>query len=52
MLTINKEQLIIFANYMENEIPVSLLEQFIKNKARNPKEEVLTLMGMKPLELV
>lgn len=44
MKTINKEQLLIFAQYMEDEIPVAVMEEFIKAKARVKKEDILELL--------
>lgn len=51
MKTINKEQLLIFASYMENEIPVTVMEEFIKAKARVKESEVLELLNLAPLVL-
>lgn len=52
MKTINKEQLLIFASYMEDEIPVSVLEEFIKAKARIKEVEILELLNLMPMELI
>ena len=49
MKTINKEQLLIFAQYMEDEIPVTVMEEFIKAKARIKELEVLELLNLVPL---
>lgn len=51
MKTINKEQLQIFASYMEDEIPLSLVEEFIKAKARVKELEMLELLNLAPLSL-
>lgn len=51
MKTINKEQLQIFASYMEDEIPLSVIEEFIKAKARVKELEMLELLNPAPLEL-
>lgn len=51
MKTINKEQLLIFAQYMEDEIPVTVMEEFIKAKARVKELEALELFNFAPLIL-
>lgn len=51
MKTINKEQLLIFVSYMEDEISLDLLQEFIKQKARDKKLEVLQLLNLAPLML-
>ena len=51
MKTINKEQLQIFASYMEDEIPLSVIEEFIKAKARVKELEMLEFLNPAPLEL-
>lgn len=52
MLTISKESLILFATYMDDEIPVEKVEQFIKNKVRDRQKEILILMNLQPLQLL
>lgn len=52
MLTISRESLILFATHMDDEIPLELVEQFIKNKVRDKQKEILTLMNLQPLELL
>lgn len=46
MKTINKEQLQIFTSYMEDEISVELLQQFIDAKARVKGLEIEAVMRM------
>lgn len=50
MKTINKEQLLIFASYMEDEISVELLQQFIEAKARVKESEIDETMRMMNVE--
>lgn len=46
MKTISKEQLQIFTSYMEDEISVELLQQFIDAKARVKGLEIEAVMRM------
>ncbi len=51
MKTISKEQLEIFTSYMEDEISVDLLRQFIEAKARVKElqiNEVMRMMNVAP----
>lgn len=51
MKTISKEQLEIFTSYMEDEICVGILQQFIEAKARVKDleiEEVMKMMNIAP----
>ena len=50
MKTISKEQLEIFTSYMEDEIPVELLEQFIDAKARVKNLVILETMRIMNVE--
>lgn len=46
MKTISKEQLEIFTSYMEDEISVELLQQFVEAKARVKGLEISKTMRM------
>ena len=55
MKTVSKEQLEIFTSYMEDEIDVALLLQFIEAKARVKSLEIDRLkemMGIAPILLL